>query len=111
MKYININVSQPWFTYICKKEKKIEGRLNKGKFSELTKNQIIYFNNNDNICKCKIYNIVKYKSFKEYLEQEGLKRTLPNVKTIKEGINIYRQYYSKDQEDKYGILAIYIKII
>ena len=59
----------------------------------------------------KIIKIVNYKSFREYLTQEGLKRTLPSIKTLDEGVNIYYQYYTKENEDKYGILAIYIKLI
>jgi ASC-1-like (ASCH) protein len=42
--------------------------------------------------------------------KEGLKRTLPNIKTLNEGVNIYYQYYSKEQEKEFGILAIYIKV-
>ena len=42
---------------------------------------------------------------------EGLKRTLPDIKTIEDGIAIYHKYYTKEDETKYGILAIYIKII
>lgn len=106
-----INVSEPWFNYICTNKKTIEGRLNKGNFSLLKKDDIIYFKNNNKECKCKIKKIVKYNTFKEYLSQEGLKRTLPNVKTIKEGLNIYYKYYTFEDELKYGILAIYIKVI
>ena len=42
-----INVSEPWFTYIKKNKKVIEGRLNKGTFSNLKKNDIVKFKNND----------------------------------------------------------------
>ena len=36
---------------------------------------------------------------------------LINIKTINDGVNIYRQFYSKKDEEKYGIIAIKIKII
>ena len=49
--------------------------------------------------------------FEEYLSMEGLRKTLPLVKTIKEGCNIYYQYYTREQEQQYGILAIYVKKI
>jgi len=105
-----INVSEPWFSFIKNKKKRIEGRLNKGTFSQLKKGDIIKFRNKDDSFIAKIRKIVKYKTFEEYLMKEGLKRTLPTVKTINEGVNIYYQYYSKDQEKEYGILAIYIKV-
>jgi len=108
---IKINVSEPWFSYISNKKKTIEGRLNKGKFSELRKNDIIQFINNSNSVTVKIRKIKKYSSFQEYLTQEGLKRTLPGIKSINEGVNIYHKFYSIEDENNYGILAIYVKII
>ena len=104
-----INVSEPWFTFMKKGKKRIEGRLNKGTFSELKKGDIIQFNNNDNNFKVKITGIKHYNTFHEYLTMEGLKRTLPGIKTIEEGVNIYYKYYTKEMENQYKILAIYVK--
>jgi ASC-1-like (ASCH) protein len=106
-----INVSEPWFTYIKDNKKKIEGRLNKGVFATLKKGDIIKFTNDDKSVTVKIKKIVKYNTFEEYLSQEGLKRTLPKVLTIKEGCDIYYKYYTKEQEKEFKILAIYIKLI
>ena len=74
-----ISVSEPWFSLMKTKKKKIEGRLNKGTFAELKKGEIVKFVNGENKFKAKIKKIVKYNTFEEYLSQEGLKRTLPNV--------------------------------
>ncbi len=104
-----INVSEPWFSYIKNGQKKIEGRLNKGVFSTLQKGETIKFVNGDKNVKVKILKIVKYNSFEEYLSLEGLKRTLPKIKSIDEGCSIYYQYYTKEQEKEFKILAIYIK--
>jgi ASC-1-like (ASCH) protein len=106
-----INVSEPWFSLMKNKKKRIEGRLNKGVFSTLEKGEIIKFVNNNDSFKAKIKKIVKYNTFEEYLSQEGLKRTLPKVLTIEEGCNIYYKYYTREQEKEYKILAIYIKVI
>jgi ASC-1-like (ASCH) protein len=106
---IEINVKDPWFTFIKNGCKKIEGRLNKGKFALLKKGEIIKFNNNNNYVTCRIIKIKKYISFKEYLSQEGLKRTLPGIKTIEDGVNEYYKFYNEEDEYKYNILAIYIK--
>jgi ASC-1-like (ASCH) protein len=109
-----INVSEPWFSLMKNKKKKIEGRLNKGTFAELQKGEIIKFVNNNSSFKAKIKKIVHYNSFEEYLSQEGLKRTLPKkpkVLSIEEGCNIYYKYYTKEQEKEFKILAIYIKVI
>jgi len=106
-----INIKEPWFTHIKNKDKRIEGRLDKGQFSKLEKGEIVKFVNNTASFNAKIHKIVKYKTFEEYLSQEGLKRTLPDIKTIEEGKNIYYKYYTREQEKEFGILAIYIKLI
>jgi ASC-1-like (ASCH) protein len=106
-----ISVSNPWFNYIKNKKKKVEGRLNKNIFAQLKKGDIVIFTNNDMKIKTKIKRITKYKSFNDYLTQEGLRTTLPNIKTIDDGIAIYRQFYSEEKEREYGVLAIKIKII
>jgi len=55
-----ISVSEPWFSYICSGKKRIEGRLNKGKFSSLNKKQVIKIieENTNKSCIVKILNIV-----------------------------------------------------
>jgi ASC-1-like (ASCH) protein len=108
-----ISVSEPWFSHIKHKKKKIEGRLNKGKFAELKKDQIIKIKNSDSSdsFSVKIRKIRLYKTFEEYLSQEGLKRTLPGIKSIEEGIGVYRKFYSKENEESYGIVAISVKYI
>ena len=111
---ITINVSEPWFTYIKRGKKRIEGRLNKGPFATLKKNNIIKFKNStDDYVYCKCLKIVHYDTFEQYLSKEGLLRTLldPTINTIEQGVSIYRQYYSEDAERQFKIIAIYIKKI
>jgi len=106
-----IKVQEPWFSLIKTKKKKIEGRLNKGLFATLKKSDIVTFVNNNDSFNARIKKIKKYNTFEEYLSQEGLKRTLPGINTIKEGCDIYYKYYNKEQESQYKILAIYIKVL
>ena len=109
------HLSEPWFTLIKLGIKKCEGRLNKGEFSEMNKNDYIIFQNNDfgflRELKCKITSIHNYISFKEYLEKETLHKCLPGIDDIKDGINIYYKYYTKEDELKYKIIAIRLKVI
>ena len=106
-----INVQNPWFQYIKDKKKKIEGRLNKGVFKSFIKGDKIKIKNGNDFIIAKIKKIRKYNNFEEYLSQEGLRKTLPSINSIQEGINIYYQFYTKEQEKEFGILAIEIKII
>lgn len=108
MSTYEISVSNPWFDYIKNKKKKVEGRLNKNVFSLLKKGDIVIFTNNDEKIKTVIERITKYNSFNDYLTKEGLNTTLPNIKTIEDGIMIYREFYSEEKERQYGVLAIEI---
>lgn len=108
---MEVSVNKIWFDFINQKRKTVEGRLNKGKFKEFKKDDIIYFKNDDRKIKVLIKNISSYKTFQEYLEMEGLKRTLPGIKTIEQGKEVYYTYYTQEQEKEFGILAIEVKKI
>ena len=55
--------------------------------------------------------IKKYKTYHEYLINETLRRCLPGIDTIEEGLNVCYKYYTKEDETKYGINAIRVKVI
>jgi ASC-1-like (ASCH) protein len=46
-----------------------------------------------------------------YLENEKLEKCLPWIDTIEEGIKIYHNFYSVNDENKYKIKGFSIKII
>lgn len=106
-----VSVSNPWFDFICNGQKTIEGRLNKGKFSQFVEGDYVIFINGNNKCKTEIVKIDKYPSFEEYLEDKGLARTIPTANDINEAINVYRQYYSREDEQKFGVLAIEVRLV
>ena len=59
----------------------------------------------------KIIKLNNYKNFENYLKNKTLKKTLPGISNIKEGLDIYYKYYSKEDEKKYKIIAIDIEVI
>jgi ASC-1-like (ASCH) protein len=105
---MEINVQQPWYTAIANGKKTVEGRLNKGKFADIRPGSVLVLNGSLRSKKMVlvVHGIAKYKSFEEYLSQEGLRQTLPGVKTIKEGVEVYRGFYSTEDESMHGVLAI-----
>ena len=109
------NVGEPWFSLIKLGLKSVEGRLNKGEFSKFKKNDVVVWTNNDfgnlRSVKTKIKSIRKYKTFNDYLSKEGLENCLPGFENIKNGENVYYKYYSKENEEEFGILAIRLQII
>ena len=108
-------LSEPWFSLIKLGLKTVEGRLDKGDFSKIKNGDIIEFTNNDfeplRKFTVKIISIEKYKTFEKYIKSEGLSLCLPGIDTIKQGVNVYYKYFTKEDETKYGIVAIRFKIM
>jgi ASC-1-like (ASCH) protein len=108
----SMTIAEPWFTLGKQGKKTIEGRLKKDKFTKIKKNDnwIVFNNDKSDRFQIMVLDVCEYSSFQEYLSKEGLKRTLPNVSTIEDGVNIYRQFYSELQEREFGIIAIHFRI-
>ena len=115
-----VHVNEPWFSLIKSGTKKAEGRLNKGLFASFNENEIVVWFNIDKRTrqrkevKTKIVKVNKYKTFEEMLTAEGLDKVLPdkeNIKTIKDGVNVYRQWYNEQVEKQYGVVAIVLEVI
>lgn len=110
MTKFKLTVQDPWFSLIYCGNKTVEGRLAKNKFTEMKVGDIIIFSNDTlgflRFIKKKIVKINKYETFKEYLNKEKLEKCLPTITDIQNGVSIYRQFYSKQKEKKYGIIAI-----
>jgi ASC-1-like (ASCH) protein len=115
----DIYVNEPWFSLMQNNIKTVEGRPNKGIFSKLKVDDVVTFMKFDKKTKekkhfkVKVTQIKRYNTFKEMLEFEHIENVLPdpNIKTIEDGVNVYRQWYSSEIEKQYGIIAIHIKKI
>jgi ASC-1-like (ASCH) protein len=111
MNYYEEELSDCWFTLIKLGLKNVEGRLNNCKFKA---GDIILFTNNDfgferNIA-IRITEIINYHSFRAYLEGETLSKCLPGVDKIEDGLKIYYKYYKKEDEMKYGVVALHFTL-
>ncbi len=108
------HLSEPWFTLISLGLKTVEGRLNKGRFQEMKVGDIIEWYNDDFLkrtVKTKIVEKREYKTFEEYLNKEGLDKCLPGMPSLEYGLSVYFKYFSKENEEKYGVVAIRIEVI
>ncbi len=106
-----ITVKEPWFTFIKEGKKKIEGRLNRGLFQKINKDDIIIWIHGDKKSKVKITDKRKYDSFKEMIETEKLDKVLPSINTLDDGVKVYRQYFSEHDEITNGVVAIEMELI
>lgn len=108
------NLSEPWFTLISLGLKTVEGRKNKGRFKDMKIGDMVEWHNNDFLPRTVMTRItrkVEYSTFKEYLKTEGLNNCLPGMPDIEHGLSVYYKYYTKEDEKKYGVVAIEIEIV
>ena len=109
------HLSEPWFSLIKIEAKTCEGRLNTGDFYEMKKGDTIIFTNDDfkfsRSFRCEITSVHNYSSFEEYLHVETLEKCLPGMDTIDEGVDLYYNYYKKEDENKYKIKALHLSVI
>ncbi len=103
---ININVQEPYFSYLMSGQKTIEGRLNKGKFLTIKSGDIVTIND---IAEFIVIKKNVYKTFFDMIKVEGIQNVIPNKKTIEEAENIYYGFYTKEDEAQYGVAAIKLK--
>jgi ASC-1-like (ASCH) protein len=101
-----ITCKDPWLSHIISGVKDVEGRCYKGIFQQLRVGDVVEWYNTDHSFMSVINDIRRYKTFEEYLLTEGLARTLPGIQSIAEGVAVYRQWFSVDQEKEYGVCAI-----
>lgn len=106
------HVDEPYFTLLKTGKKVCEGRLLKGDFNKMKVSDRIEFDNSIGTDKfmCKIVSVNRYPTFREYLLTETLERCLPGITDIEEGILIYYNFFTKEDEEKYGVIGITIEL-
>ena len=103
------HLSEPWFALIDLGLKTVEGRKNKGRFKDMKVGDIVKWENDDFKHRSVLTRITaktEYKTFEEYLRTEGLDKCLPGMNTIAHGLSVYFKYFTKEDEEKYGVVAI-----
>jgi ASC-1-like (ASCH) protein len=105
-----------WFKAIKEGRKIAEGRLKKidkkSWISELKVDDIIIFKEvgSEETITVRIIKLVTYSSFVEMFDKVGLANILPGILNNKEGVEVYRQWYSEDDEIKLGVIGIFIEL-
>lgn len=104
---IEFNVQEPYKTLMLIGEKKIEARLNKGKFWSLKIGDSLRFDDTGEVFE--VRDLTYYSAFQVMLEQEGLKNVLPWVRSIEEWVAVYHKFYTLEQETEFWVVAILIE--
>lgn len=102
--------------------KTVEVRLARGKFLGYTPGDHVliredYYEGSQiikslhNQLKVEVQKVEKYSSFKKLFEKVDYKLVVPRAKSLEEALEKPRMFYSHEDEEKYGVLAIYFKVI
>ncbi len=106
MSVLSLNVQEPYHSFILSGVKTVEGRLNKGKFADIKIGDIIEIEPEK--IQFKIVEKNFYSDFKSMIEAEGLKNVIPDKNNVDAAVDVYYQFYTKEQEKEFGVLAIKI---
>lgn len=106
---INLNVQPKYFTDIREGLKILEGRLAKEKYRLLNIGDTILFDNGDDTIVKKIDGIHIFDSFSSGADFLRVKNIIPGIESVSELVSIYRQFYSEEDEKKYGV--VFLKLI
>ena len=108
MKKIEFNVQEPYLSFIKSGQKTGEGRLNKGKFSSLDIGDILTLSDSSNL-EFEVIGKRVYTTFQEMIISEGIERVIPDKESIKDAVDVYYRFYTPEQEQEFGVLAVEIK--
>ncbi|XP_073056561.1 uncharacterized protein [Primulina eburnea] len=101
-----LHVQEPFFSQLSDGLKIVEGRCAVGVYRRIKPGGVILLN------KCvmfQVQDVHQYASFHDLLEAESLEKVLPGVKSIEEGVQIYRAFYSEEKESSNGVIAICVR--
>ena len=103
--------------------KTIEGRLDRGKFSDYKPGDIVRPRRDvrgpDGVLRdgeidgseFEITAVRKYKNFLEMIQAEGWQNVIPNAGSDKVAAETYNRYYSIEDQKKFGVLAVEVKLV
>ena len=112
MNTFRIHCQEPWFSCLKQGVKPVEGRKNSPKYQNLQVGDNITFHcEEQEEFSVVITKIETFKSIEEYLESVGLSNALPGIDTIEEGLEIYRQWSSAEDIQRFGFMAIWVSLI
>ena len=105
MKY-SFSVQEPYKSFLLNQQKTIEWRLNKWKYAEIQKWDILQFDTWESFI---VENVTKHNSFIDMIKEFGRKNIIPYVETDEQAVNVYYRFFTPEDEKKYWVCAIHVK--
>lgn len=109
-----------YFDYIKNGKKLYETRVYDKKRQEIKLLEEVTFidrSNDSRSFKANITELSYFKNFKDAIKEVGIKKVLPNAKSLEEGVKLYHQFPSgeggtfKEGAKKYGVLRMKFNLI
>ena len=104
-----MNIQDHYFSQIVSGKKNVEGYLCKGDFINLKIGDTITFHSSNDKITVLVNQIDYYCNFNDFLE-DHLKHVLPDVKSVEEGLKLYRLLYREEDELYHGVISISFNI-
>jgi ASC-1-like (ASCH) protein len=106
-----MKLQERYFNYILNGTKKIELRLNDEKRSLIKLNDIIKFKNEvtNETFEVKVVGLIRYNSFNDLFDDFDIEVLADKEMTKKELLDVLEQFYTKEKQEKYGVLGIKIQ--
>ena len=114
MKIHKMRLLLEYFEYMKTGTKKLEIRLNDEKRKNIKIGDIVIFEKLDDtqeLLKTKVTNLYYYSNFNELIKEKDIKLLADKNVSKEKLINTLNEIYSKEEQDKYGVVAIEIEII
>lgn len=102
----------PYFAYPKSGQKTIAGHVREDKYRLVRPGGYFRVDNHDDTeaVEVRVLRVANYRSFRELLETEPLKKVLPDVDSVDDGIKVYRQFYTPEQEKAFGVVALEVEV-
>ena len=102
---------EPYYSFLKNGYKSIEGRIKKKWYRDLKPGDHIIVHNMEKTDSFEtvVQDVRTYSSIREMLEKEQLKKLLPDIDTVEQGIAVYRRFYTEEAEKEFGVVAIEVK--
>ena len=113
-----MNLDTIYFNYILEGKKIYETRIYDEKRQKLKLLDVINFSDrgSSRIFKAQIIELSYFLNFSEAIKEVGIKKVLPNAKSLVEGVKLYESFPHKEgtykqAASKYGVLRIKLKVL
>lgn len=110
----NMKLQEKYYNYILNGTKRIEIRLYDEKRQQIKIGDIIKFikePNLDESFEVKVIGLIRYNSFSEMFKDFDISLLADKRMTKDELINALEQFYTKEEQQKYGVLGIRIELL